>query len=176
MTRTTTAFTVGDTIEHKKYEREVVFEILTKKAAKQETARCFTFDDSNPIQYLWIVHRFVMNEPVIVESSLEREGVITLAFFENGKFGVRVRLNACENTPHSCIVWENDKGQLPIRPTNLRPNEAVVHPKFGSGKILGVDEEGGVVVKFAHGIRWMRGKKLRRIHLEHRPFSADAAA
>jgi hypothetical protein len=150
---------------------------LKKETIEQETARCFTFDDSNPIQYMWIVHRFVIGEPVVVKSAVfERAGVIDSVLFESGKFGVKIRLELAENAPLTVLVWEDAEGQLPIRPTNLRPDEEVVHPKFGLGKIAGVDEEGGVIVKFVRCIRWMKGRKLRRIHLSPEPFSAPVAA
>jgi hypothetical protein len=225
MSHKTTAFAVGDSVEHPKYGRGVITHVhyhpqvsegftvfcpstdcsyvvtsfdggksldgwthipvkidpipafLKKETVEQETARCFTFDDSNPIQYMWIVHRFVIGEPVIVKSVVfERAGVIDSVLFENGKFGVKIRLELAENAPLTVLVWEDAEGQLPIRPTSLRPDEEVIHPKFGLGKIAGVDEEGGVVVKFVRCIRWMKGRKLRRIHLSPEPFSDPAAA
>lgn len=159
---------------------ELVSEKIKEEPQKEigeALPRRFTFDDSDPVIYLWIIHRLVLGEPVIVKSAqFERVGVITNAVFENNRFGVQVRLHVGENIPPSCIVWE-EKASLPIRPTNFELDEAVVHPKFGSGQITGIDEEGSVIVGFlSSGVRWMKGKKLRRIHLTPQPFSVEAVA
>lgn len=143
----------------------------------KEVVRKFAFDSSSPQQCLWIVHRFVVGEPVSIRGNENWRGHISDVRFSSGLLVVTVRtIDQAGSLGDIFDIYEKRSGKLPLMPIDFQPNEEVFHPKYGSGVVLGCErftetDKGVPVVQFKSGeiIVFPKGKKLRRIHVSPEP-------
>jgi hypothetical protein len=131
----------------------------------KNVVRAFAFDIGNAAQYLWIVHRFVIGEPVRIIGNKAWFGCISNARFDDQTLIVTVK-NTFDAQQLDLEVLEEQNSTLPLFPDCLRPGEEVFHPKHGCGKIIGTSLT-HPLVQFTSGMikDFRSGKKLRRIHI-----------
>lgn len=143
----------------------------------KEVVRAFAFDSSSPQQCLWIVHRFVVGEPVSIRGNDNWRGHISGVRFSSGLLVVTVRtIDEVGNLGDVYDIYEKRSGKLPLTPIDFQPDEEVFHPKYGSGVVVGYEhftetDKGVPVVQFKNGeiTAFPKGKKLRRIHVSPEP-------
>lgn len=141
-----------------------------------------------PEHALWVNHSFVLGEKVFIETKVHGVtcAIIREAKFELGYLFIVVQqfLHGFSREGHhmSTILMDGDSfseksmGGVKVYPAELQLDEAVWHPKFGSGIVRDFGsgaEKHQVCVEFEESVkgqaRLLKGKKLRRVHLSAKP-------